>query len=276
MYDSARARSALVYCSCNVLYIRVITRASTRLWEVLGKRSVGGERGWWSRVSTKRWASGDYYIRPSGYADLNNQIPGAIFISNSRPTKKIRARRGGEGGGEIRYFHRAGGRFKDYFHVRPSVFRWWKDTRFNQVNAAQPLCAAADRTLPPPLVSAWSARHAHPCLRVRADGEGRQGDFYGTLHTFETCGNACRTGSVLASRVLTITFLPDWLREKWLRVNLGNRFFDTYLLPPSHGKQKYFPRLFGYRSGRADFSTNVRNSLFDDNKKFLTWRNLIE
>lgn len=63
-------------------------------------------------------------------------------------------------------------------------------------------------------------------------GRGRQGDFYGTLHTFETCGNACRTGSVLASRVLTITFLPDWLREKWLRVNLGNRFFDTSLLPP--------------------------------------------
>lgn len=25
--------------------------------------------------------------------------------------------------------------FKDYFHVRPSAFRWWKDTRFNQVNA---------------------------------------------------------------------------------------------------------------------------------------------
>lgn len=94
------------------------------------------------------------------------------------------------------------------------------------------LCARPPTKLCPPLVSAWSARHAHPCLRVRADGEGRQGDFYGTLHTFETCGNACRSGSVLASRVLTITFLPDWLREKWLRVNLGNRFFDTSLLPP--------------------------------------------
>lgn len=79
-------------------------------------------------------------------------------------------------------------------------------------------------------------------------GRGRQGDFYGTLHTFETCGNACRTGSVLASRVLTITFLPDWLREKWLRVNLENRLFRYVPPPPSHGKQKYFPRLFGYRA----------------------------
>lgn len=112
--------------------------------------------------------------------------------------------------------------------------RYFVDGRIHAlIKLMQPnLCARPPTELCPPLVSAWSARHAHPCLRVRADGEGRQGDFYGTLHTFETCGNACRTGSVLASRVLTITFLPDWLREKWLRVNLGNRFFDTSLLPP--------------------------------------------
>lgn len=42
---------------------------------------------------------------------------------------------------EFVIFHGLGS-FKDYVHVRSSTFRWWKDMRFNQVNATTwpPLC----------------------------------------------------------------------------------------------------------------------------------------
>lgn len=130
----------------------------------------------------------------------------------------------------------------------------------------------ADRTLPPHSLSRRGLSVPRtlvpPCCPWGRTGKGGQGDFYGTLHTFETCGNACRTGRVLTSSYEHVS--PGLARGKM--VNLGNRFLDT---SPSSRKTQVFSTIIRLSSGRF-FYDDVRNSLLDRRQKFLTSRNLIE
>lgn len=107
--------------------------------------------------------------------------------------------------------------------------------------------------------------HAHSCLRV-VRGERGQGDFYGRLHTFETCGNACRTGRVLEPSSYEHVS-PGLARGKM--ANLGNRFLDT---SPSSRKTEVFSTIIRLSSGRFFYDDVIRNSLLDRRQKFLTSR----
>lgn len=92
-------------------------------------------------------------------------------------------------------------RFKDYFHVRPSAFRWWKDTRFNQVNATTlHLCSPELRV------------HT-PRVRVHVSVNTDQGDFYERYTLWKRCRRV-PTGTSSHRPFLTSTFLADWFEEK--------------------------------------------------------------
>lgn len=94
--------------------------------------------------------------------------------------------------------------------------------------------------------------HAHSCLRVvRGDGRGKGGRVtFMEGYTLSKRVGMRAEPEEFSSRVLTSTFLPDWPGEKW---PIWETAFS--IRPPPPGKQKYFPRLFGYRA--ADFSTTT-------------------
>jgi len=84
--------------------------------------------------------------------------------------------------------------FKDYFRVRPSAFRWWKNTCFNQVNAAMPY----PFTLPP--------------LRINLHVYHRT-TFMRTYTLWKRC-HRVPTGSSNYRSLSMNTFLADWFQEK--------------------------------------------------------------
>lgn len=102
-------------------------------------------------------------------------------------------------------------RFKDYFHVRPSAFRWWKDTRFNQVNATTlHLCSPELRV------------HT-PRVRVR---EHRSGWLLWTLHTLETVPP--RANRNLKPQAASYEHVSRRLVRRKMRTQFGNRLFDIF------------------------------------------------
>lgn len=128
----------------------------------------------------------------------------------------------------------------------------------------------ADRTLPPHSLSRRGLSVPRtlvpPCCPWGRTGKGGQGDFYGRLHTFETCGNACRTGRVLEPSSYEHVS-PGLARGKM--ANLGNRFLDT---SPSSRKTEVFSTIIRLSSGRFFYDDVIRNSLLDRRQKFLTSR----
>lgn len=102
----------------------------------------------------------NYYIPLPGDRASNNQIR-MQFLGCDRYK--------GSSSEENSLLSRSRPSFKDYFHVRPSAFRWWKDTRFNQVNAT---------TRPTP-----NPRLALPPVRINI--HVYTSDTYGHVHTWD-------------------------------------------------------------------------------------------
>lgn len=141
----------------------------------------------------------------------NNQDPRAIFIQagykgNPRDGKKeknslfLRARC-----------------FKDYIHVRPSAFpHWWKDTRFNQVNATtRHLCARA-LVLPlrRPLSTSRAMHTSREYVCTCRWTPWPRWLLWTLLHTLETVPATARNHPGSYRLLLTGTFLADWFPKK--------------------------------------------------------------
>lgn len=137
--------------------------------------------------------------------------------------------------------------FKDYFHVRPSAFRWWKDTRFNQVNAT---------TRPTPtLVS-----HLPP---VRINLHVYTSDTYEHVHTWDNfyvqytlwkrCHRIPTWNFELPLVFYESMFFADWFQEK-----CPANFRVTF---STHGKRcKAIPSRFSCQGKHTTFLRVVRIS----------------
>lgn len=150
-----------------------------------------------------------YSASGGGLRPENNQIR-MQFLAGDRYK--------GSSSEENSLFLRSHPSFKDYFHVRPSAFRWWKDARFNQVNATMraPPSPSPARALPPGAVCTPVRTHrTSTCARLTTHMNAR------TRGMTFMCGAHFGNGATVYRpevsnyrSLSTSAFLADWFEEK--------------------------------------------------------------
>lgn len=167
-------------------------------------------------ITGRKQGKCDYYVCPSGYARGTIRWWCNFYLELAADKENPGAERE-----KIRYLPRwTRGALRIIFTCGHRCF---VDGRIRAlIKLMQPTSAPrTDRTLP---LHGLSRHGLSMRVHTRTCTE-REGDFYGTLHTLETCVGM--RGKRKLEPILTSTFLADWLREKWCAGQFGNRFFDT-------------------------------------------------